>query len=119
LLQLELELLNCDSIIALNREKENLLRNSPVKSDVQKRIECKVVADNYEHYRKRLLKLYNYIIDSMNSISSRYNGEFDKVFSYYFLQNKSFEETCELVKEKFSKKQVKKIISLLEEELKN
>lgn len=117
LLTLEIELLNCDTNIAFYTERYRLFSQSTKQKEIQECLEAKVYVDNYKFYKKRIVKLYNIVIDKINSISARYEGKFDKVFSLYFFQRKSFEEVAEVLKNDFSKKQLKKIIARLEKDL--
>jgi hypothetical protein len=117
LIQLETELLNIETLVAFYKEKQLLLAQSNKQKDIQARLDAKVWYENYVHYRNRITKLYNIVIDKINDLSARYEGEFDQVFSLYFLQGKTIEYVCEKVKDKFTPRQVRKIITVIEKEL--
>jgi hypothetical protein len=119
LLLLELELLECDAQIALHTEKCLLFSQSQSKKETKQYLISKVYVENYTHYRKRITQLYNSVIDKLNSISARYEGKFDKVFSLYFLQRKSLDEVINAVKNDYTPKQVKRIIAVLQKDLEN
>ena len=115
LLNYELLEARVETEIALRDELMNFYEGSVKKADLQKFIDAKIEKENFEVFLSRIRTQKKDLMRKVSLVADKYEGEYGKIFVWFFFEKKSVEEISKLVG--FKPKKTSKIVERMKEDI--